>query len=375
MRFRRLLSVAVLGVIVAGAAITTTAVPASVASAASATSAFVAMPTAQRLVDTRLVDGPAGRWVAVGERHRHRAAAGAGHGGGRRAQPHGHGPRRHRLLDRVAAHQPAARSVEPQRRRAAVARPGRDPEPRDRPGRCRRRGRRVQQRRRQCHRRPPRVLHRCRHRHGRPVPAARRADPGARHPQRQHLPRRRDPGTSPCPGAAGASAVAVNLTAVTGAPGYWQVYPQGGAQPATSNLNSPAGFPAVAANQAIVTVDPSGGITIFSEAGGDLIIDVVGTYTGSAAPADTAGLFVPMTSPTRIVDTRVAALNPLGGTTRAQPDWTFEVPVAAHPGDRLGPTWPPSCSMPPASTRSCPASSPWAPPAPWPPAPSRPRRR
>ena len=38
-----------------------------------------------------------------------------------------------------------------------------------------------------------------------------------------------------------------------------------------------------------------------------------------------------MTSPTRIVDTRIAALNPLGGTTRAQPGWTFEVPVAANP--------------------------------------------
>ena len=177
------------------------------------------------------------------------------------------------------------------------------------------------------------------------------------------------------PGAAGASAVAVNLTAVTGAPGYWQVYPQGGAQPATSNLNSPAGFPAVAANQAIVTVDPSGGITIFSEAGGDLIIDVVGTYTGSAAPADTAGLFVPMTSPTRIVDTRVAALNPLGGTTRALPDWTLRG-ARGHASRRsVGPTWPPSCSTPRASTRSCRDSSPWAPPGPWPPVPSRPRPR
>ena len=38
-----------------------------------------------------------------------------------------------------------------------------------------------------------------------------------------------------------------------------------------------------------------------------------------------------MTSPTRIVDTRVAALNPLGGTTRALPNWRFEVPVATIP--------------------------------------------
>jgi peptidoglycan hydrolase-like protein with peptidoglycan-binding domain len=133
------------------------------------------------------------------------------------------------------------------------------------------------------------------------------------------------------PGAAGASAVAVNLTAVTGNPGYWQVYPQNGTVPATSNLNSSWGANGIAANQAIVTVDASGGITIFSEGGGDLLIDLVGTFTGSAAPASTDGLFVPMTSPTRIVDTRIAALNPLGGTTPAQPGWRFEVPVATNP--------------------------------------------
>jgi peptidoglycan hydrolase-like protein with peptidoglycan-binding domain len=133
------------------------------------------------------------------------------------------------------------------------------------------------------------------------------------------------------PGAAGASAVAVNLTAITGRAGYWQAYPQGTPAPATSNLNSPPGIFAIAANQAIVTVDPAGGITIYSEAGGDLLIDVVGTYTGASAPADTAGLFVPMTSPTRIVDTRIAALNPLGGTTRALPKWRFEVPVSTIP--------------------------------------------
>ena len=85
------------------------------------------------------------------------------------------------------------------------------------------------------------------------------------------------------PGAAGASAIAVNLTAITGNPGYWQAYPQGTPAPATSNLNSPPGIFAIAANQAIVTVDAGGGITIYSEAGGDLLIDLVGTYTGAAA--------------------------------------------------------------------------------------------
>ena len=133
------------------------------------------------------------------------------------------------------------------------------------------------------------------------------------------------------PGAAGANAVAVNLTSVTTRPGYWQVYPMGGAVPATSNLNSPSGGNAVAANQAIVTVDAGGGINIYSEQGGDLIIDLVGTYTGAGAPASSVGLFVPTTSPTRIVDTRVPLLNPLGGTTRPEPAWSFEVPVSSNP--------------------------------------------
>jgi lipoprotein-anchoring transpeptidase ErfK/SrfK len=133
------------------------------------------------------------------------------------------------------------------------------------------------------------------------------------------------------PGAAGASAVAVNLTSVTLAPGYWQVFASGSPRPATSNLNSPPGIFAVAANQAIVPVDATGSISIFSQSGGDIIIDVVGTYTGAAAADSTAGLFVPMNTPTRMVDTRLPAMNPLGGATRPSPGWRFEVPVATHP--------------------------------------------
>jgi peptidoglycan hydrolase-like protein with peptidoglycan-binding domain len=133
------------------------------------------------------------------------------------------------------------------------------------------------------------------------------------------------------PGAAGASAVAVNLTSVTNVAGFWQVYAQGSPAPATSNLNSPAGFSAAIANQAIVTVDAAGAISIYSERGGDLLIDLVGIYTGASAPSSTTGLFVPMTTPTRVVDTRSAALNPLGGTTRPSIKSSFEVPVASNP--------------------------------------------
>ncbi|HUS43585.1 MAG TPA: peptidoglycan-binding protein [Ilumatobacteraceae bacterium] len=132
------------------------------------------------------------------------------------------------------------------------------------------------------------------------------------------------------PRAAGSSAVAINLTSVTVARGYWQVFANGSPRPATSNLNSPPGLFAVVANQAIVTLDATGSISIFSQSGGDLIIDVVGTYSGAGAADSTSGLFVPMATPTRIVDTRDPALNPLGGTTRPAPGWRFEVPVSSH---------------------------------------------
>jgi hypothetical protein len=133
------------------------------------------------------------------------------------------------------------------------------------------------------------------------------------------------------PGAAGASAVAINLTAVTYTPGFWQVYAQGSPAPATSNLNSPPGFSAAIANQAIVAVDATGSISIYSQNGGDLIIDLVGSYTGAGAAPSSTGLFVPMATPTRIVDTRIPALNPLGGTTRPPAKSSFEVPVASNP--------------------------------------------
>jgi hypothetical protein len=112
--------------------------------------------------------------------------------------------------------------------------------------------------------------------------------------RRRHVPQLGETRTFKVPGAAGASAVAVNLTAVTNTPGFWQVYAQGSPAPATSNLNSPPGLSAAIANQAIVAVDATGSISIYSESGGDLIIDLVGSYTGAGAAPSSTGLFVPV---------------------------------------------------------------------------------
>lgn len=132
------------------------------------------------------------------------------------------------------------------------------------------------------------------------------------------------------PGAAGSSAVALNVTAIGAAAGFWQVFPAGTTAPTSSNLNSAAAGH-ISANQVIVPVDAAGQFSVFSQTGGDLVIDIVGTFTDATAASSTAGLFVPLATPTRFLDTRVAALNPLVPTSRLLPGWNVEVPVATNP--------------------------------------------
>jgi hypothetical protein len=131
-------------------------------------------------------------------------------------------------------------------------------------------------------------------------------------------------------GAAGASAVVLNVTTISQAPGYWQVFPAGSAQPSTSNVNSMYQGQ-VASNQVIVPVDAAGQFSVFSSNGGELIIDLIGSYTGGDSALSTNGLFVPLSTPTRFFDSRIAALNPLGGAKRLLPSWSVEVAVATHP--------------------------------------------
>ena len=131
------------------------------------------------------------------------------------------------------------------------------------------------------------------------------------------------------PGAAGASAVALNVTTIGTNPGYWQVVPKGATLPISSNLNTM--YPGqTTANQVIVPVDANGTFSIFSLQGGHVIIDVVGMFTGAGAPSDTVGLFVPLATPTRFLDTRTANLNPLGASKRLLNGWAVEVPVATN---------------------------------------------
>jgi len=124
------------------------------------------------------------------------------------------------------------------------------------------------------------------------------------------------------PGATGASAVALNLTAIGAAPGYWKASAPGASPSEFSNLNS-IGLGHVSANQVITAVGPDGSVDVYSQSGGHLIVDVVGVFTGAAAANSSDGLFVPI-DPTRFLDTRRSG--------RLEPGWSTEVDVATRLG-------------------------------------------
>jgi hypothetical protein len=111
---------------------------------------------------------------------------------------------------------------------------------------------------------------------------------------------------------------------VTDAPaaGYWTVYPADTARPDASNVNVERAGSTIA-NQVIVRLT-GGRIRIFSEVGGHVIVDIVGSFTGASAPDAADGLFVPVT-PDRLLDTR-------SGFSRPNVRRTVEVPVASRAG-------------------------------------------
>ncbi|MFD9123421.1 right-handed parallel beta-helix repeat-containing protein [Kitasatospora sp. NPDC059571] len=117
-----------------------------------------------------------------------------------------------------------------------------------------------------------------------------------------------------------ATAVVLNLTATSPtAAGFVTAYPHGGARPTTSNVNYAAGR--TVPNLAVVPVGADGYVDLYSGSAGtvDLIADVTGYFTQTAAGGYTS------LSPGRLVDTRSGT-----GTTRGKlPGGTsFEVEVA-----------------------------------------------
>ena len=113
-----------------------------------------------------------------------------------------------------------------------------------------------------------------------------------------------------------ASAVVLNLTATQAPPGFLQVLPtgRGVALGSSSNLNVTAAGQTIA-NGVIVPVGADGTVTIYSQTGAHVVVDIAGYFTGPTDTLSTNGLFVPL-DPTRLLDTRTGTGAPeikLGG--------------------------------------------------------------
>ena len=99
----------------------------------------------------------------------------------------------------------------------------------------------------------------------------------------------------------GASAVALNLTAVDAPVGFWTLYPSGRERPLASHLNVDVSN-RVTASMAVVAIDDAR-LELFSQNGGHVVVDVLGFFTGESAPEASEGLFVAV-APMRLSDSR-----------------------------------------------------------------------
>jgi hypothetical protein len=128
-------------------------------------------------------------------------------------------------------------------------------------------------------------------------------------------------------GAPGGSEAAVlNITATnTRAPGFVTAWPSGLPLPLASNLNVERAAQTIA-NLVIVPIGPDGHVNLFSQSTLDLVADLEGYVTGSAAPVSDAGLFTPLV-PTRVLDTRTGT--PLGHVAAGH---VASVPFAGQAG-------------------------------------------
>jgi hypothetical protein len=125
------------------------------------------------------------------------------------------------------------------------------------------------------------------------------------------------------PNDAVAAALKITVTD-SAASGFWTVYPTGTTRPTASNINV-VGAGGTIANQVLARLT-SGSITVFSQSGGQLIIDLIGWYTGPSAETSDVGLFVPVT-PSRLLDSRELPLGARPGHNR-----TAQIPVAGRFG-------------------------------------------
>jgi hypothetical protein len=101
----------------------------------------------------------------------------------------------------------------------------------------------------------------------------------------------------------GVAAVVLNVTATdSAAAGYVTVWPSGSSRPIVSNLNLERAGQTIP-NQVIVPLGADGGVSLFTDGGTHLIVDVAGWINDATEGTGNSGLFVPV-APVRTLDTR-----------------------------------------------------------------------
>ncbi len=113
-----------------------------------------------------------------------------------------------------------------------------------------------------------------------------------------------DVGQGGFPGGNGITAYVLSVGAIVapGASGGWVgAYPGGGEYTGTSSVNVVAGE--IRANMIVVPADGSGKVNLQRLGVGDVVVDVLGYFTGSSSPSSTAGRFT-FVNPNRVADTR-----------------------------------------------------------------------
>lgn len=104
---------------------------------------------------------------------------------------------------------------------------------------------------------------------------------------------------------AGARAVAISLACIRPVSGgYATVWPSGHPRPLVANLNAPTN--SVVQTMAVVTLGDGGSFDVFTSQLANVTVDLLGSFNPVTADV-AAGRYIPMSSPTRVLDTRSAA--------------------------------------------------------------------
>lgn len=128
--------------------------------------------------------------------------------------------------------------------------------------------------------------------------------------------------------ATNVAAVVLNVTAAAAlAPGFVTVWPTMQPRPQASNLNVTAVKQNIA-NLVTVRLGAGGQVSLFSQSGTDLVVDIAGYYE-PVGTSSRAGRYTPL-SPTRILDTRISLGVP--GTTPVPAGTKIDLAVAGHGG-------------------------------------------